>query len=300
MKIIDLTSSLVGGLAMLSEIQFKLRPSEQKIAAYILANPKKAINCTVNELGEISEASGAAVIRLCRSLGLKGFQDLKMRIAGDLQRSNEGMHRDIQPNESEASILFKMTNNSMRAIRETSEIINPEDLSRAVDAINRAKRIHFFGVGASGIVAQDAQQKFLRINKEVTAFTDFHLAAVVAANSTPEDVVMGISYLGQTKEIVEFLELAKQLGAKTISLTRFGPSAVSKSAEINLYTSASAEAVFRSGATSSRLVQLHIIDVLFMCVATRQYEQSVQHLDQTREAIQALRITSKIPRPSGS
>jgi DNA-binding MurR/RpiR family transcriptional regulator len=294
MKIVDM--SLFGGLVMLSEIKSKLPPSEQKIAAFILANPEESIISTANQLGERSRTSGAAVIRLCKSLGLKGFQELKIRIAGDLHRIDDESQRDIHPQESEASILSKMTNNSIRAIRETSDMINLEDLSKAVDVISRAKRIHFFGVGASSIVAQDAQQKFLRINKDVRAFTDFHLAAVVTANSTPEDVVVGISYLGKTKEIVEFLQLASNHGAKTISLTRFGPSPVSKCAEINLYSSASAEAIFRSGATSSRLAQLHIIDVLFMCVATRQYEQSVQYLDQTREAIQSLRISNKTPR----
>jgi len=291
MKAVDL--SLFGGLAMLSEMKAKLPPSGQKIADYILNNPQEAVLCTANQLGERSGTSASAVIRLCQSLGLKGFQEFRIRVAGDLHRTDKESGRDIQPLESDASILSKMTTNSIRAIRETSDMINLDELSKAVDAINSAKRIHFFGVGASSIVAQDAHQKFLRINKDVTVFADFHLAAVVAANCTPEDAVVGISYLGKTKEIVEYLKLANRLGATTISLTGFGPSPVAKAADIKLFSAASSEAMFRSGATSSRLAQLHIVDVLFMCVATRQYEQSVQYLDQTREAIRSIRNANK-------
>lgn len=103
------------------------------------------------------------------------------------------------------------------------------------------------------------------------------------------DVVVEISFSGETLEIVKILDLANKKGATTVSLTRYGTSPVSERAEIKLYTSASKEATFRSGATSSRLAQLHVMDILFMCVATQQYEQTVQHLDQTREAVEFLK-----------
>lgn len=290
MKTLYMSSSLSGGLVMLGEMKSKLPPSERKIATYVLENPGDAVLCTANELGERSSTSGAAVIRLCKSLGLKGFQELKIRIAGDLQRPMEERYRDIHPDETPQSLLFKMANNSIQAIKETSEILSTDELTKAVKALSTARNIHFFGVGASGIIAQDAQQKFLRINKQATAFADTHMAATLAANSTKEDVLFGISYLGQTAEVVEFLRLGERSKATTISLTRYGPSPVSKTAEINLFTSASTEATFRSGATSSRLAQLHVIDVLFMCVATEQYDESIKYLDQTREAIMSHRV----------
>jgi DNA-binding MurR/RpiR family transcriptional regulator len=293
MKTLNVASSLSGGLVMLTEMLPNLAPSESKIAAYILEKPEDAIVCTASELGERSSTSSAAVIRLCKSLGLKGFQELKIRIAGDLRRPMEDRYRDIQPNESQTSLLFKMTNNSIQAIRETAEILNPEELSKAVEAISRAKNIHFFGVGASAIIAQDAQQKFLRIHKRTTAFSDVHMAAMLVANATENDVVMGISYSGETSEIVEILDLANRRGATSICLTRFGSSPVSKKAKIQLFTSAKAEATFRSGATSSRMAQLHVVDLLYMCVATGQYEKTIQYLDQTREAIMSHRLRSK-------
>ncbi|MBS4218770.1 MurR/RpiR family transcriptional regulator [Bacillus sp. FJAT-49711] len=283
-------SFAMGGLVMLSEMMTKLPPSEKKIAEFIIENPRDAISLTASELGKRSSTSGAAVIRLCKSLDLKGFQELKLRIAGDLQKTSHQEVRDIEPNESKYTIIEKMTTNSIQTIKETAELLSAEELTKAIKAIENANAIHFFGVGASYIIAQDAQQKFLRINKQATAFNDIHMAATVVANFRKEDVVVGISFSGNTAEVAKILELANKVGANTISLTKYGSSIVSEQADIHLYTSATREPTFRSGATSSRIAQLHAIDILFMCVASQQYEETVKHIDDTREAIDFIRM----------
>src|SRR5690625_286807 len=278
-------SFMTGGLGMLKEMLPKLPPSERKIAEYILKNPQQSISMTALELGKKSSTSGAAVIRLCKSLDLKGFQDLKLRIAGDLQKTTDEGFRDIKPNESLLSIVDKMVNNSISAIRETAELINTSELEKAINLLSNAKSIHFVGVGASAIIAEDAQQKFLRINKAAYAFTDMHMAVTLIANASEEDVVVGISYSGETSEIVRVLELAKQKNIKTISLTKYGSSPLGKVADVRLYSSATREPTFRSGATSSRIGQLQIIDILFLCVASTTYDDTIKRIDATREAI---------------
>src|SRR5699024_8021430 len=120
-----------------------LPPSEKKIASYILENPQEVISLTANELGKRSSTSGAAVIRLCKSLNLKGFHELKIRVAGDLQKSTKEGFRDIEPNESASSIIDKMTNNSIQTLRETAELLNIDELQRAVNLLKKARRIHF-------------------------------------------------------------------------------------------------------------------------------------------------------------
>ncbi len=281
-------SFMTGGLVMLQEMHDNLPPSEKKIALYILENPQETITLTASELGKRSSTSSAAVIRLCKSLDLKGFQDLKLRIAGDLQKKKATGFRDIEPNESTLSIIEKMTDNSVQTLRETAELLNNEELERAVEILINAGTIHFFGVGASSIIAQDAQQKFLRINKKATAFPDLHMAATLVANADENDVVVGISFSGATFEVAKILELANKKGAHTISLTKYGSSIVTEQAGIRLYTSATREPTFRSGATSSRIAQLHVMDILFMSVASQAYDQTVQHLDETREMINIL------------
>lgn len=281
-------SIVSGGITLVQEMKTTLPRSEQKIAAYILANPEKTVRMTISELAEESMTSGAAVTRLCKSLKLDGFQDLKLRINGDLVQAREVGSRDIEPNEPVGRTISKVTDLAIQALRETAELLNEEELSKAVDAILACRSIHFFGVGASAISAIDAQQKFLRINKPSTAFTDIHMGATIVANAGPEDIVIGISFSGETLEVINLLELAKEKGVKTISLTKYGQSTIANMADISLTTSPTKEANFRSGATSSRLAQLHVMDILFMSVASRQYNETIEYLDVTRQAIKEM------------
>ncbi|TDL73562.1 MurR/RpiR family transcriptional regulator [Rhodococcus qingshengii] len=278
-----------GGLKMLQNMLLQLPASERKIAQFILDNPQSILNSTVNDIGAQAKTSGAAVIRLCKSLGLNGFQDLKVRIAGDLVKPAEQGYRDIEPGESYFSIVQKTTSNSIQSIRDSAEMINYEELERAVQTLLSAQNVHFFGIGASNIIAKDAQQKFLRIQKNATAFTDTHLVATLIANAKEDDVVFAISHSGETAEIIKVISLAKERGVKTISLTKYGQSSVASLADIKLFTSYSGEAAFRSAATSSRLAQLYMMDILFLSMATVQYEQTVQAIDQTREAIKFIK-----------
>lgn len=284
-------NSLSGGLVILNEMKDKLPPSEKKIAEFIIDQPHEAIHCTATQLGELSATSSAAVIRLCKSLGLKGLQELKLRISGDLQKKPEVRYRDIQPGEPSDSIVEKITNNSLQAIQETTELVDYRVLSQAVDVLKKANRIHFFGVGASGIIAKDAQQKFMRMNKPTSAFTDMHNAAMNLANVSEKDVVFGISFSGETYETAKIMEIAKKKGAKTISLTRYGQSPVTAHADISLFISASREipAPFRSGATSSRLAQLHMIDILFANLVTDQWNEASEYFHEITDVMDLLK-----------
>lgn len=277
-----------GGLAILAGMLEQLPTSERKIAEYILADPHDAVNRTASQLGALTHTSSAAVIRLCKSLGLKGLQELKMRIAGDLAKPAPPGYRDIEPAEPMRSIVQKTTSNSMQSLQDTAEIIQYDELERAVQALLKAKQVHLFGIGASSIIATDAQQKLLRINKVATAFTDAHLVATLIANAGQDDIVFVISFSGETPEVVDVLSLAKERGITTISLTKYGHSTVASLSDIRLHTSYTREAPFRSAATSSRLAQLHMIDILFLCMASAQYEETVDYIDQTRKAIHRL------------
>src|SRR5690625_1104307 len=217
-------SSVKGGLVILKEMVNTLPPSEGKIAQYIIDYPQEAILLTALQLGENSKTSSAAVIRLCKSLGFNGFQELKIRVAGDLQdRYLEG-YRDIHPNEDYQAIIEKMTSNTIQTLKETTDIMSGTSLEKAVDALIHAKSIVFIGYGASYIAAKDAEQKFLRISKNAQSYSDMHMAATSIANKGSDDVVVGISFSGATSEVAKLLTLAKQRNATTISITKYGNS----------------------------------------------------------------------------
>lgn len=287
-------SHIKGGLIALKEMVHSLPPSEKKIANYILKNPEEAILLTAMALGEKSKTSSAAVMRLCKSLGFSGFQELKIRVAGDLQNKSSTLgYRDIEPNESYHDIIDKVTTNTMQTLKETADIMNVSEMKKAVHTLMKARSIVLIGFGASTIAARDAEQKFTRIDKNATFYSDVHMAATAIATKGKEDVIIGISFSGQTEEVVKLLKLAKGKQSKIISITKYGQLPITNIADINLYTSTSKEATFRSGATSSRIAQLHMIDILFMCLASEEYESTIKYLDETREAITFLNEDDK-------
>lgn len=282
-------SHVKGGLVILKEMLNSLPPSEKKIAQYILKNPEESILLTALALGQKSETSSAAVIRLCKSLGFNGFQELKIRVAGDLRDQDITGYRDIEPNEDYKAIIEKVTSNTIQTLKETVDMMSVQNIKKSITALSQANSIIFVGFGASYIAAKDAEQKFSRIDKLAQSFADVHMAATSIANKGPNDVVVGISFSGQTKEVAKLLELAQQKNVQTISITKYGKSLVTNFSDIQLFTSAAREATFRSGATSSRMAQLHIIDILLMCLASDEYEHTIRHLDETREAVAFLK-----------
>ncbi|WP_046216350.1 MurR/RpiR family transcriptional regulator [Paenibacillus wulumuqiensis] len=278
-----------GGLVRLREIIGTITPSERKVASFILEHPRQLVGLSVAQLAEQSGGSQAAVIRLCKSAGFKGYQELMLKVAGDLRdESPIGGYQEIHPADSIQQIIEQVSLNTIQSIRDTVKVLNPLHVEQAIEALNRAQRLFFFGTGASHLVASDAQHKFLRINKPGFAFSDTDRQLIASSMLTPEDTVIGISYSGQTTVTTECMKIARDAGATTISITRYGSNAVSNLAMIPLYISALEDEI-RSGATSSRITQLNVIDILYLGVASRSYHRSLDYLEQSRHAVQRMK-----------
>lgn len=279
---------LNGGLIGIKESMESLKPMEQKVAQYILEHPETVVNASVQKVAELAGVSEATIIRLARSLHLKGFQELKLRIAADLAKASipadRTSYQEIQIGGAVQDLIQSISHNNMLSIQDTLTVLSPKDVERAIDCLSKARRVYFFGVGASAVIAQDFKQKLSRINRWCEAAPDFDSQATLAANMTEEDVAFGISYSGQTENIIQSLQIAKASGATIISLTKFGNNPVAEMADIRLFTS-SLEQSIRSGAMASRIAQLNVIDILYVGIASRTYDESIQALEKTRKAV---------------
>ncbi|KZE48879.1 RpiR family transcriptional regulator [Brevibacillus parabrevis] len=283
---------LNGGLVSLQAILDELKPSERKVAEYIVAHPEEVVKLSVQKLAELSGVSEATIIRLARSLNMKGYQELKLRIAGDLtKQTTPTSYQEIMMEGSVESIMQAVSWNNIQSIQDTLSVLSSEEVKRAVEALSTARKIDVYGVGASAVIADDIKQKFCRINLWCEAYSDFHAQLTSAVNLTPNDVVIGISYSGQTEDIIQSLAEARQQGATVITLTKFGPSPVAELAHIRLFTS-SVEKSIRSGAMASRIAQLNVIDVLFMTMVSRKQEEVIPLLEKTRLAVSRTKRSS--------
>ncbi|WP_127586768.1 MurR/RpiR family transcriptional regulator [Paenibacillus koleovorans] len=274
---------LNGGLVALRAVLDQLKPSERKAAEYILDNSKDVVKFSVQKLAELSGVSEATIIRLCKSLNMTGYQDLKLRIAGDLtsNTASSGTYEEIKMGGSVESIVQAVSNNNKQSIQDTVSVLSVVEVERAAVALIQARKIDLYGVGASAVIAEDIYQKFSRINWWVRAYPDFHGQLTSAVNLTDQDVAFGISYSGQTEDIIQSLTEAKKQGATIISLTKFGTNPVAELADIRLFTS-SVEQSIRSGAMASRIAQLNVVDILFITIASRQQDKVIPMLENTR------------------
>lgn len=273
-----------GDLEKIQAILNNLKPSEKKIAQYILKNPEEISDLTIAELAKRCGTSEASVVRFCKTLGYKGYQDLKIKVSADLAVKSKKIQGLVSVDDDVDAIITKVSKNNMLAVENTMDVLDRAEVAKAAQALMKAKKIDFYGVGASGIVAQDAMHKFMRINKACTAYIDTHMQLTSAANLSPEDVAVGISYSGQTMDTVDALRLAKNAGATTICITKFGHSPITEVADIKLFVTSS-EALFRSGAMASRIAQLNVIDILFTLVACQKYDDIIKYLENTSEAV---------------
>ncbi|UKK97194.1 MurR/RpiR family transcriptional regulator [Brevibacillus brevis] len=283
---------LNGGLVSLQAILDQLKPSERKVADYILAHPEDVVKLSVQKLAEYSGVSEATIIRLARSLNMKGYQELKLRVAGDLTKQTAmGSYQEIMMEGSVESIMQAVSWNNIQSIQDTLSVLSNEEVKKAVDVLSVARKIDVYGVGASAVIADDIRQKFSRINLWCEAYSDFHAQLTSAVTLTEKDVVIGISYSGQTEDIIQSLTEAKQQGATIITLTKFGPSPVAELANIRLFTS-SVEKSIRSGAMASRIAQLNVIDILFITMISRMQERVIPLLEKSRLAVSRTKRSS--------
>lgn len=275
---------MTGSLLKLREILNELNPSERKIADYMLNNLDEIVGLSIREIAGKSGASEAAVVRLCKRLKFNGYKDFKIALTSDIAslRSEEIKYTDIKPGDSIETIIENVCHNNKKSIEDTLQILNYDEVKKAVYVIHRAHRIDFYGVGASGIIALDGQQKFVRIGKFVQAFTDPHMQVTAAATLTNKDVAVLISYTGETRDIIETANAVRASGATMISITKFGQSTLSEMSHINLFLS-SPETSMRSGAMGSRIAQLNMIDIIFSCVASIEYNNIKKYLDDTHK-----------------
>lgn len=277
-------------ISYLSEIAPTLSPIESRIAAYFAHNARDLVNTPILTVAESCGTSKSAVVRLCKRLGYNGYKDFLTALSAELalRQRDETMYQDLYPDSSIGSICAAIVQNNVHAMDTTMRMLDLDAMERATDAISNANRIDFYGVGNSGIIAQDAEIKFRRIGFNAYSAVDAHCQVISAATLKKGDVAMVFSYYGETKDILDTMLLAKEQGATVISVTRFGKNTISANADIALQV-ASTESLARSGAMSSRLVMLQMIDMVFTVVSSRNYERIRTVLERTASVVRKKR-----------
>jgi DNA-binding MurR/RpiR family transcriptional regulator len=265
-----------------------LRAAEQRVADFILKAPDELIYLTVTELAERTHTSESTVVRLCQKIGYKGYQEFKIVLARDLVEETTEIYAAIEPGDDLATVKTKVFQANAQALRDTIEVLDDGELQRAVDALSNARRVEIYGVGGSAPLALDAYHKFLKLGLQAIALSDGDLMAMSSSLLGPADVALGISHTGASRDVTDALGRAKAHGATSVCITHRPSSPITKVSDIVLVTAAQ-QTAFRSDASSSRIAQLTIVDTLYVGVANKHHERSLEMIQRTREATAAKR-----------
>jgi DNA-binding MurR/RpiR family transcriptional regulator len=262
-----------------------LRPAEQRVAQAVLADPARVSESSITSVARQCSTSETTVLRFCRAIGLAGYPELRIALARAAQGEESGhggqpVTGQISATDSLADVVSKITHADARAIEDTAAAMDLGVLKSAVDAVSNARRIDIYGSAASALVGEDLHHKLHRIGLVSFMWSEPHLALTSAAVLQKGDVAVGISHTGTTIDTIDVLRVARRRGATTIAITNFDGSPITEEADLLLVTAAR-ETTFRSGAMSSRIAQLAIIDCLFAGVAQRSYDQAIQALEST-------------------
>ena len=257
--------------------------TEQEVAASILANPQLVVDMSVHELAKHTFSSASTIVRMCTHTGYSGYKEFRKAVTYELalrDQSKKFEQKEIICSDSIDAIIDKITYLNISSLEETKELLDAHVLQECVEMLQQARVIYLFGMGASLCAAKDAHLKFLRLNKLCIISDDWHSQLLQARNAGPKDLGLIFSYSGNTVEVIECMKALKENGTPTIAITRCVQSPVSDLADQKLYTAAN-ESLFRSGAMSSRISQLNIVDILYTALANGQYEQSMAQLSRT-------------------
>lgn len=276
-----------GILKKLRKSYDRLTKSEKIVANYVLKHPEEILYASITDFADACGVGDTTIFRFCKALKLNGYQEFKMLLAKDIatQKGTDATVLGAVTKEDDTRTICKKTLSAdVEALNETFESIDFSELEKAVDRMTAANRICFFGMGSSGMIAQEAKVKFMRIVPNVECAVDGHLQLMTAALLKKDDVAIVFSYSGATKNSIEIAKMAKENGATVISVTRFPKSHLTGVSDIVL-TCGSNEGPLEGGASSTSMVQMYIIDVLYLLYFVRNYETSWEHKSKTTESI---------------
>lgn len=274
---------MASALLRLREASKAFSSTEKEIAQHILDNPQLVEDLSIHELAKQTFASPSTIVRMCIHTGYSGYKEFRKEVSHELilrEQNKKKEQKELQRSDTLEDIIDKITYKNIMSLEDTKNLIDRDVLNQCLHMIDQARFVYLFGMGASLCAAKDAYLKFLRLNKPCMVNEDWHSQLLQARNATKDDLGIVFSYSGNTIEVIECMKALKLNKTPIIAITRCVASPVSELADQKLYTTTN-ESLFRSGAMSSRISQLNIVDILYTALASEDYDDSLDQLSKT-------------------
>lgn len=271
-------------LPILRSVYQDLTKSEQRIAGYIMENAAKIMEQTIPELAANTKSSEITISRFCKKLGFSGLQGLKIALAAELSTAGEMEFREIGEKDTDEQVAAKVFQNIMDGLQDTLKILDFQQVAKAVQVLQGARRVAVYGFGNSATVCKDIETRFMRFGMAIQAYEDMSQQLTSASLLTDADVVIAVSHTGATIKLLEAVRVAKRAGARVIVITSYAQSNLAKLGDVVL-TGMGREVHYSSESVASRLIHMAISDVLYTALARSNPQSYHENIAKMRSVI---------------
>jgi len=267
-----------------------LSPTQKSIANFVLNNSEAAMLLTIHDLADECNTSVATITRFFQKLGLLSYQVFRVMLAQEVSlQSSQSIYEDIKGqdiavSDSTRKIKRKILSSIVDSIHDLDSLISEKDIDTAAQFIYQGNKLLFFGVGGSSFIAQDASHKFLRLGLNAITENSDHMMYIHCTHTTSSDLLFLVSQSGESKSTLECAKLVKKNGAQIIALTGCKTSTLAHLADIVLLSSAK-ETKYHTDAMIARILQLGIIDMLYVLVVLNLGSKGIKMLNMSRLAV---------------
>jgi RpiR family transcriptional regulator, carbohydrate utilization regulator len=275
-------------LSQVEAMREQLRPSERKLADYVLEAPREVLDLSMTDFAARAGVSQPTIARFCQALGFSGFREFKIRLAQGVAADVPTVYRDVRTDEPPAGVAAKVLDRTIGALIQVRNSLSSDSVAAAIDLLSAARRIEFYGAGGSGIAALDMQHKFFRLGVPSVAYSDPHTYTTSAALLGEGDVVVAISNTGRTKDILDACKSALNGGAKVIAITH-GNSPLARLASVGLFANVDEDTDIFSPMTS-RVSHLAIGDILAVGLALARGPALAEKLAEAKDVLESRRV----------
>lgn len=275
-------------LVLLKNKYSLLSEVEKKAADYLLEHPAQVPEMTIGEVAAAAGVAPSGIVRLCKGLGFSGFAEVKR----NLLKAAPSIIPRVTPDDSTGQIVQEVFQSGIRSLQDTYGMLDLSVVQRAADLLDSARSIHFFGVGTSATIAQDAYYRFMRIGYPAHSEVDSHIMQIAAAGLRAGDAAVAVSHCGATIDTLDALRTAKEQGASTLAITSAQDSPISRYADLTIVVY-SDEIRYPMEAVSARIAHIAVLDALCVVLSMRHPERTAHHLQQMNRLFQTKRVQKK-------
>lgn len=171
-------------------------------------------------MSERIDVSPASITRFCKKLQFNSFQELKYALLKEA--SSKGK------NQSTPTIIIGYYES---IIQSTVQFITDEQIKNITRLIMNANKVVFCGIGNSGMIAQEFNSRVERMGISSQSIIDSHRMILKASMLQDDDLLICISYSGETQSIVDTAKLAKENGVKVIAISNYENTSLAKTSD---------------------------------------------------------------------